>query len=328
MRQTAAAAIIIVAILPFLVLQPSSAQTELGSGNTSFTVKPIILEEIPFDVNQNQYCGNPNRPQTQNFNLALVGDPDFLNVRWIARDPGGIERQIGVDCWLDCPANPDQLLTNISLCNGYQKCSYVGPTGDHSCSIQKPVYNFRSGNNVTCRFYDTILPSQGLVVENRTFFTVDYEIYTPTVTLTVGEDAILPIDVKSFGILPNYYTNNLTALQSGQLVLIKNSFSNTDTVKCGESGRTFPTLKFLSAGSVPFGIFSRSSIDTTTCLSDADCVYLSGSGTIGQCVSNVCWKRYDLNVLAGVASLPEYGFIGFLAILILSSVLFASRRKL
>lgn len=327
MRQIAAAASV-VAVLSLLVLVPSDADTVLGSGNTSFTVEPIILEEIPFDVTQNQYCGNPDRPQTQNFNLALVGDPGFLNVRWVAKDPGGIERQIGIDCWLDCPANPDQLLTDTSLCDGYQKCSYVGPTGDHSCSIQEPVYNFNSGNNVTCRFYDTLLPAQGLVVENRTFFTVDYEVYTPTVTLTVGEDALLPIDVKSFGILPNYYTNNLTALQSGQLVIVKNSFSDTDTVKCGESGRTFPTLKFLSAGSVPFGVFSRSSVDTTVCSLDAECGYLSGGGNLGQCVSNVCWKRYDLSVLAGVASLPEYGFVGFLAILLLSSALFAARRKL
>lgn len=314
-------------VVVFLALASglSNADTVLGSGNASFTVKPIILSEIPFDIDQNQYCGNPDRPQTQNFNLALVGDPGFLNVRWDAKDPGGIERQIGVNCWLNCVADPDQLLSNVNLCAGYQNCSYVGPTGDHSCSIQTPSYNFNSGNNVTCRFYDTLLPSQGLVVENRSFYTVDYEVFTPSVSLTVGTDAILPIDVKSFGILPNYYTNNLTALQNSQLVSVSGQFANTANVRCGENGRTFPNIKLLSSGEIPFLILSRSSVDTTVCTVDAECGYLSDGPAPGRCVSNVCWKSYDLSIQAGVASLPEYGIVGFAIIILISTFLFARK---
>ncbi|MBI4894189.1 MAG: hypothetical protein HY833_00420 [Candidatus Aenigmarchaeota archaeon] len=306
----------------FLASGLSYADTTLGSGNTSFTVKPIILSEIPFDVDQNQYCGNPDRPQTQNFNLALVGDPNFLNIRWNAKDPGGIERQIGVNCWLNCAADPNQLLSDVNLCAGYQNCSYVGPTGDHSCSIQIPKYNFNAGNNATCRFYDTVLPSQGLVVENRSFYTVDYKVFTPSVSLTVGADATLPVDVKSFGILPGYYTNNLTALQNSQLVFINGPFANTANVRCGENGRTFPTIKFLSSGEIPFLILSRSSVDTTACMVDSECGYLSDGSAPGRCVSNVCWKSYDLSIQAGVASLPEYGIMGFAAIILLASFLF------
>jgi hypothetical protein len=143
--------------------------------------------------------------------------------------------------------------------------------------------------------------------------------------LTVGTDAVLPIDVKSFGILPNYYTNNLTALQNSQLISISGPFASTASVRCGENGRTFPSIKFLSSGTIPFSILSRSSVDTTVCTVDGECSYLSDGSSPGRCVSNVCWKSYDLSIQAGVASLPEYGIAGFALIVLLSVFLFVRK---
>lgn len=301
--------------------------TQLTEGTAGFEVTPVILNDIPFE--EGQYCGNPNDPQTLNFKLALVGDPDFLNVRWDVRDPGGVERQIGTDCWLNCPRTSEEVLASgpgaSNVCNGYQTCSFTGPTGDHACSIQQPVYNFDSDNTVVCRFYDVIDPSQGLVAPNRTFKTVDFEVNVPPITVTVGAQVNLPVTVKSFGILPNSFTNNFTALNKQQLVNVKNGVGETDTAICGEVVQTFPSLFFLAADSVPFSILTHTSVDTTTCSSNLDCGYL---GQQAQCVQGVCWGRNDVTIVAELSSLPEYNIFGFVLIILVSStVFFLARRK-
>ncbi len=297
--------------------------TRLGSGSRDFTVNPIILFDIPLE--EGDYCGNPSDPPTLNFKLGLNSDPNFLNIRWNAKDPGGIERQIGVDCWLNCPASSN-LQAN---CAGFQTCSYRGPTGQHACSVQGPKYNFNSDNRVVCRFFDPIIPSLDLVIENRTFRTVDYEIGTPPITVTVGSPVTVPIDVKSFGILENSFTNNMSVLQGSSLVTVSNGFGNTDSVKCGEVGRTFPSVSFLSSANIPFSVLSHSSVDTTPCSSDSQCSYLEDDAFSGKCVAGACWKRLDITINAGVASLPEYGVPGFIFILLASSaVFFLARRRL
>jgi len=318
--------LIAITVLLASVLSLSSlalADTQLGSGSGQFTVNPIVLFDVP--LAEGDYCGNPSAPPTQNFRLGLNSDPDNLNIRWSAKDPGGIERQIGVDCWLNCPATADPK----NNCAGYQACSYRGPTGIGTCAIPGPNYNFNSDNGVICRFFDPILPSLDLVVENRTFRTVDYEVDTPPITVTVGSPVTVPIDVKSFGILENFFTNNITALQGSQLVYITNSYANTDQALCGDVVRTFPNIEFLSASSVPFSILSHSSVDPTPCSSSPQCGYLDNGPFTGQCVVGKCWKRLDITINAGVASLPEYNVFVFVFILFASSaIFFFARRKL
>lgn len=321
MRASVIAVSVVSVFFALALSSVSLADTQLGSGSTDFTVNPIFLSDIPLE--KGQYCGNPSDPSTQNFRLSLVGDTSFLNVRWKAADPGGIEREIGVDCFMNCNATSD-LLNN---CAGYQSCSYKGPTGDHACSIQGPSYKYNADNRVVCRFYDPILPSLDLVIESRTFKTTDYSIDTPPITLTVGSPATVPIDVKSFGILENSYTNNMTALQSQQLVIVQNGFANTDTVSCGEVTRTFPSVNFLSSINIPFSILVHNSIDSTPCSTNSQCSYLDNAGYTAQCISSKCWKRLDLSINAGVASLPEYNIYGFILIIIASSVVFFAARK-
>ncbi len=301
--------------------------TQLGSGSTDFTVKPIQL--LPPAFQDGDYCGNPKNPPTLNPNIALQSNPGFLNIRWNARDPGGIERTIGVDCWLNCPANATLLLGDPSVCNGYQTCSFVGPTGDRACSLQQPSYDFKADNRVSCRFYDPILPSYGLVVEERSFRTIDYEVYTPPVTVTVGSPATTPIDVKSFGILQSYYVNNMTALQNQFLVYVKNGQAPTSTLKCGEAGRTFPSVTMLAAIKIPFTVLTKSSVDTNTCAFDSDCDYLDTATSQAVCMFDACWKRLDIDIDANVASLPEYPIHGFLMIVAASTaVFFLARRRM
>lgn len=304
-----------------------SQGTQLGSGSTDFEVRPIQL--LPPAFQDGDYCGNPKNPPSLNPNMALQSNPGFLNVRWNARDPGGIERTIGVDCWLNCPASALSLLSDPSVCAGYQTCSFVGPTGDRACSIQQPSYVSSADNNVSCRFYDPILPSYGLVVEQRTFKTIDYEVYTPPVTVTVGSPATTPIDVKSFGILDSYFFNNMSALQTPELVYLKNGYALTSTLKCGEVGRTFPSVTMLAATKVPFTILVKSSIDGTVCSTDSDCNYLDSPPNEARCVQGACWKRLDIDIDANIASLPEYPIHGFLLIVAASTAaVLLARRKM
>lgn len=313
----------------FAAALPAGA-TQLGSGSSNFTVNPISLTPPPFSPDQ--YCGNPKYPQTQNPDLALVGNPDFLNVRWDALDPSGKadpNRQIGVDCWMNCPADPVQILINVSACAGYQTCSFIGPLGDHACSITKPRYNFTSDNSVSCRFYDQVLPALGLVVENRTFKTTDYELYTPPVAVTVGSPSSVPIDVKSFGILDTPYTANITALQSPRLVVVQNGYRDTDNVSCGQVATSYPSITMLSAVNIPFSILAHASVDSSSCSTDLDCSYQNNPPFNAMCVSGKCWKRMDVNINAGLSSLPEYNVYGFAFILAACSALFFfGRRKL
>lgn len=303
---------------------------ELNPGQVGFEVRPVILSDVPLEPGD--YCGNPARPQTTNQQLGLSSDPQFLNIKWNARDPGGLERTIGTNCWLNCPASSDEVLaiTNPNgqhVCSGYQTCAFLGPAGElGGCSIAQPVFNFDSENSVVCRFYDIALPSEGLVAPNRSFYTVDFETSTPPVTLTVGIPTTLPITVKSFGILENFFTNNITALSQSFLVSVSNPVGNTENAFCGEVVQTFPTLFFLTAERITFSILTHSSVDTTTCSSNSDCAYL---GPQAQCVNNACWGRNDVAINAGAASLPEYNVYGFIAILLAApAIFFFARRKL
>lgn len=319
-----ASTISVIFVASLFLFTGSGSATQLGSGSTNFTVNPIVLSDIPLIAGD--YCGNPKYPQTQNFKLGLSTSPGFLNVRWNAQDPGGIEREIGVNCWMNCNATSNF----AQACAGFQTCSYRGPTGQHACSINGPRYNYNSDNNVTCRFFDPILPSLDLDIENRTFKTVDYEISTPPLSLTVGSPITVPIDVKSFGILNNTFTNNITALQNQQLVFVQNGYAITDSASCGATVRTFPSVNFLSAVKITFELLSHTSVDGTSCSADSQCGYLDNGAFKSQCVAGTCWKRLDVSMDAGLASLSEYNIYGFIALILGSAALFflISRRKL
>lgn len=323
MRRISFGIFILASVLAFSIsaLAPAAA-VQLGSGSKDFTVNPILLSDIPLEPGD--YCGNPKYPQTQNFRLGLSTSPGFLNIRWNARDPGGIEREIGVDCWMNCPATSN-LQAN---CAGFQACNYRGPTGKHACSIQGPSYKYSSDNSVVCRFFDPLLPLLDLDIESRFFKTVDYEVDTPPITITVGSPVTVPIDLKSFGIVNNSFAANMSALQNGQLVLIQNGVSNTPAASCGDTVRTFPSVSFLAATKVAFSILSHSSIDSTACSSDSQCSYLDNDAFKAQCVSGKCWKRLDISIDAGLASLSEYGIGIFILILVAATaVFFLARRK-
>lgn len=297
------------------------AETVLNSGSGDFEVRPIILQDTIYQ--EGDYCGNPNNQSTMNFKLGLKSSPGFLNIRWVAEDPAGIERNLGVDCWMNCPASVDAIEGNPSICNGYQSCTFNGPTGEHACSIIDPQYLFDADNRVACRFYDLLDPSLSLEVPERVFRTVDFDIQTSPVTITVGSETNLPVTVKSFSALQTHFTNNMTVLNNEDgLVLTENAVADTEQVTCGQTTQTIPSLNFLVAKSTTLSILVHESADGKACTFNLECSYLDNGPYTGVCQSNVCWKRLDVNVNAGALSLSEYNIVGIIAVVLASFFLF------
>lgn len=302
--------IVLAFAVSFFLLSPLAlGQTVLNSGQKTFTVQPILLEQVPDFTGLNK--------------LGLTGDITFLNIRWKAKDPGGIEREIGADCYLNCPNSGKDIDKNCKVVNDVlHKCSYLGPTGDHSCSILNPAFDFRNTNNVTCKFYDTKLPGVGfLPYPNRTFKPIDFEISSGKPTVTVGKSFPLPINIQTKGLLRDRFEVNISALQNEIFVDIENPLTKTEELKYGDIGRVFPTITYLVSVKTPLTILGRASTDPLSCTIDDDCRHLDNGGFKSRCVNKQCWKRADVEIDAGKANLPEYEMFGLFAILILATLI-------
>ena len=339
----AAAVVVLASVSVYLSEAQVLRSCDIFGTCPDFVVQPIVLGPVPYETGQ--YCGNPNDPSTLSNKLAFVGDPNFLNVRWVAEDPSGIKRQIGTDCWLNCPgaADPDSLdLTknlkfNISVCSNdgagiYQNCSYRGPTGDHACSMTDVAYKFNGNNTVVCRFFDPLKPAEGLAVPDRTFRVTDFTVNVQPIAVTVGASTTLPISVRSFGLLDAFYRNNLSAANLPWFVQLTNPVSDTAVAACGGTVETLPRVVFLSANTLGFTILVNGSNDKYACAPEGEnaaCNYL-GLPSFGDnmCMHGRCMKKVEINIDASSNSLPEYGMPGFAALLALSSaVFFFARRK-
>lgn len=303
---------------------------DLNPGDADFEVRPIALIDTPFD--EGDYCGNPSEPGTLNRKLGLRATPGFLNIRWIAEDPAGIERNLGVDCWLvgsSCTVPAAVFVETPSVCSN-EMCSFRGPTGEHACSIVDPDYEFNGENRVICRFFDLGDTTKTLESPDRKFKTADYVITVPPIAVTVGDDVRFPINVKSFGILPSFFTNNLTVLGNDGSVIVENGYKDTNKVTCGGITETIPLLKFLIAKNVVISILVHSSADEFSCSTSSQCAYLDNSPFTGVCQQNKCWSRSDIPINAAVTSLSEYNILGFVAIIVaaFAIILFSQRKKL
>jgi hypothetical protein len=305
---------ILIFILTFLLLVGIAfSQTTLQPGEATFTVGSVVLKPLP---TEEDYTGAAQF-------LGLAGDLNYLNIRWNAYYYTGEERDIGVWCYLNCP-NPVSPI-NVN-CKDYQNCTYLGPSGKHSCSIYLPKYNFKNINNVTCRFYDPSNPSiEYLPYPNRTFYSIKFETSVSPVTITVGDPFTLPINVQNFGLLKSSFTTNISFIPSAfsPPVLIENPFSSTEEISYNQIASTFPRITFLATGNANFEIYSKSNIEpvpnfNTACNSNADCPAFAP-----YCVNNRCWAKQMVTISAGKKSLPEFDFFGIIFILLIATVLLA-----
>ncbi len=296
------------------------AATTLNPGSTTFTIAPLFLNGIQAQPQLGDYCGDPRIPATLSPYFGLQGTPTSLNIRWDAETPTGNATQIGVNCYLNC-GNPGNNITQN--CAGVQSCSYVGPTGLHSCTISNPNYLSKQTNNITCQFYEVVNSSiQLLPYPNRTFYLYDYFVSSPTVSTTVGQPFTFKTSVTNFGLFTDNFTVNNTALQKASEIAIDRPVIQTDSAYCGQVVSVFPTVVMLVADTIPVSSQVHQTFDSNTCTTNNDCSYLTLGNQVGKCVSGVCYKAYTSTITAGLTSLPDFGIGGFLAIIFSAFVVF------
>jgi hypothetical protein len=308
---------ILILLLTFLVLVGIAfSQIPLQPGETTFTVGSIVLNPLP---PEEDYTGTAQY-------LGLTGDLNYLIIKWNAYYYTGEEKDIGVWCYLNCPNPVPPIDVN---CAGYQNCTKIVPPGKYSCSIDSPKYNFKTINNVTCRFYDPSNPSlEYLFYPNRTFYSIKFQTSVSPVTITVGEPFTLPINVQNFGLLKSSFTTNISFVPSAfsPPVVIENSVSSTEEISYSQIASTFPRVTFLASGNANFEIYSKSNIEpvpnfNTACNNNADCPNFAP-----YCINNRCWAKQMLTISAGKKSLPEFDFLGIIFILAIATILFILKQ--
>lgn len=294
------------AFLIFLLILPiARAQFGLPPGETGFVIGAIVLSPV------DDYTG------TKQF-IGLFGTKQYLNVFWDASYNPALFEPVGAICFLNCPANE-----NIDEnCVGYQNCSYEGGTGKAGCSIQAPIYDYKSQNSVKCEFYDPNLPEiEFLPYPNRTFMPISFIVSTAGGTFTVGKAQTWPVSVASRSLLAGNYTVNVTSLNPAYL-LVTEGFNTTQSIGYGEVVSTYPKLNFLSTVDTTLRVLVKAGEDPSVCSTGSDCSVLV-YGPNALCLSAHCWKQIQIPVKSGYASLSEYGWPGFLQIVGVATIIFA-----
>jgi hypothetical protein len=300
--------ILIIAFVAFIFLLRFASAEVLNPGETTLEILGINLTAL---------C-DPNDDFTGTCQpLALNGDLSYLNIKWIAFYADGIERDIGVECYLNCPNPGKDIDTNCTAYrNSTNYCTYTAKTGYGFCTIVNPNYLFKNQiNNVTCKFYDPARTGiKYLPYPNRTFFSTNFDIFTTkNESVTVGKRITLGLSIRNNGLLITNFTSNVSVGINPQLVMIENPANRTGQLRYNQIGKLNPTIILLSAEKANLIVLTKSDIDPTVCYNDGDCAvnYL--------CLENKCWSKNIISINAENSSLPDFGLIGFIQIMVLAA---------
>jgi hypothetical protein len=320
---------IFTAIAFLLLISLAFAQILLPPAETEFNIIPIILTPVtPGQPGSPDPLGDlPGDFTGTSQTIALRGDFNYLSVRWNANFVDKSERNIGVRCYLNCPNPGDDIDEN---CKNFQKCEYLGLVGPRSCAIPNPDYIVdlppQETNAVACKFYDPAAPSvEFLPYPTRTFRPIDFSLSLSEVTATVGQAFSFPISVIPRGLIAGAYTFKVTELLQPNALFIERNTGFTEELGYGQPGRFSPRITYLISKPTNIEVLANANSDPIKCNDDTECSYIGDS----KCVDNKCWKKVDVRLNAGKASLPEFDAFGFFQIMMLSSVvlLITFRRK-
>lgn len=262
--------------------------------------------------------------------LRLYGYLDYLNIHWNSYYLSGIEADVGVKCYLNC-THPE---TDCAGEAGWQSCGYEGPPGERICTIVDPSYNFTAENNVTCKFYDPDFPEIEYVdpetggYPSLTFKAIDFNIQVLPATVTVGERFRLQIIAKNLALLASDYTVKISTPSPSYVVIDRNLLA-TDELSTNETEAVYSGITLLSSvKDVVFNILAKSNIDPTICTEAVDCKYLGKCGDESpRCLDGKCAKACQIRISSGNKSLPEFGWLGLLQIMLIAvAVLVAAFR--
>ena len=160
------------------------------------------------------------------------------------------------------------------------------------------------------------------------FYPVKYKFWTNKVSATVGTPVDMPIYVQNLGLLADNYT--VSVVYPGEdlnpgTIKIENPVSQTEEATIYQTVKTTAKLTLSSAttDSITIRIYVMSNTDAaynpaSTCVSSSECSYL---GDNYYCLSGKCAKYIETIVRAGMASLPDFTWLGLLQIILLASIL-------
>ncbi|MEM0333747.1 MAG: hypothetical protein QXX30_04805 [Candidatus Aenigmatarchaeota archaeon] len=312
--------ILVILFLFCLIFNTTKAQITLIPETTSFILVSIRLNLIDSDkdyTQSKQYIG-------------ILGDKKRIDIFWDANyepkitDPSLLN--INVTCWLNCEARNS---SELYLCQNYQSCNYVGPTGFAYCSIQNPNYNYSAQNKILCKFSNPNYPELEFVLSDgsyprRAFYPIRYSISSIGGVYQVGSTISFPISFLSYSFLKSNYTAfiYLRPEDIGE-IYVDNTYNTTKVLKYGEIDTVYPTIVFLTKkDNIIFYINSTSnelpsfnSIDS--CPSPQIILGKDAHLSLidGKCI-------YSFEVISGSTyySMPEYDQL-FAFIIILTSVM-------
>jgi len=236
------------------------------------------------------YCA----PQFSSF--SYESDVDTFNINWDIDYTGS--DSITVNCVLNSvPA---------------ESCDYTGPPGTGGCFIDTPVYlTTQDGtlprsvsNEISCTaedFYDSGISS----VETANFYPIEFEVTIPSqMSVVVGERTTVAITVKNKGTLDDSYSVTVTA-ENPEIIRIETGTQSTEVLQTNYAQQVYEYVTLLSSeetANVNIVVGSESYTGIT---------YDPEGAT-------------DIIVRGTYKSLPEFGFLGLLQIMIFASVIFAS----
>jgi len=256
---------------------------ELQSGEATFTVSPIGFDMEAYKTS---------------------GTMSYLNIYWKAYYLDNSNRNISVECYLNCP-NPE------AGCTGYQECKYLDyPSGTiGTCTITNPNYNLALAtglgentastisNNISCKFTDPLNPTVTSGWVNRTFVPLSFYLSLPSiVSIDVGDSYPLELTVKNLGMITDNYSIDVSSLTSN--LVISSGQATITELEMNETGKMYPNLLLLSTTE------SASATITAT------------SAMLPQ-----MYLQKPFIVKGSMASMPEFGWIGIIQIILLAALL-------
>jgi hypothetical protein len=258
------------------------AQTTLKPGQTTFTIKSILISAI-----------------------QLQGNPSYLNVYWNASYINGTGT-IGANCTLNC--NP-----KAADCSSAQYCSYLGETGVGVCTIVNPTYKYHEDNSIVCKFLDPAFPNATYEpYPNKTFRPMSFNVWLSPATATIGAEFSLQINVKNTGLFDDSYnvtastpTLNILSINPQTAQTSVGPLKGDSYLNSPETGFSYVKLTVLT--DEPCVCIA---VNSTTKADVIGSYAMDSTGCQTNCVQ----------IKSKLASLPDFGLMGIMQIILLAGI--------
>lgn len=234
-------------------------------------------------------------------NLVGRGTTSAFAASWLVQQSEA-GQNTGVNCTFIGSSNADCLLKPT-----------IQGAGAGGCSVQYPPYNlapiptspnFAALNNVSCLVY--YVPN---MLVNSTysisFSPLAFNATAALGSLTVGRSVPLRVNIQNNGLMTDQYTVNFT---STSLYI---QFSNPNTQTDNLQGN--PTNE---SGYVQTDVTALASMGTGTQIN------IQVNSTVNPAIG----QQISIQLTAGLASLPDFTFLGIMQILILAALILLAKK--